>query len=587
MRERLLTRHFLQRFLDNDLISPHADRHETLAVAGAALVTSGLFVSVLLSMKYLFRPFQSPGWTAVVALDDRLLLITWSMVVMALVAVATWDALALDSRDTEILGPLPIPRFVVIKAKVRAVVLFAAGFAFALNLAPSVLHPLLMVAKLPIGLLATIWLIVVHAGMTLFAGASGFLVVLAIRELLSVFVRGSWFRRVSLGVQAVLVVGSAASVLLAPALSSKVGQWLASGTPNPFWFPPVWFLGLYEMLAGSTIFRLSRNGLPPQVMRSEDQFTNAYESLRMLFHQLGVVAIAVITAVAVVAVVAYAWNSRQLPVQTATRRTTRHRLRDLLVGIATRFIVRHPVAQAGFFFTLQCLVRSTPHRLATATSAAVGIAVATVSLRGVNLGDPIGATSSVAFLALQTVFIVALVVGFRHAIRVPADLRASLTFHLAWSGRERQYLSGVKRAALIALILPTVLTLFPLHLLLLGWQRALAHLVFGVLFGSLLLELLLLGFRKLPFASAYVPGGSLKSMISIYALALLALVYGVASIEQFALSDTSGMVIAVALLVTALVCAAAVDSRQRRESTTPMELDEFPDSETQRLDLAR
>jgi hypothetical protein len=78
MRERLLTRHFLQRFLDNDLISPHADRHETLAVAAAALVTSGLFVSVLLSMKYLFRPFQSPGWTAVVALDDRLLLITWS-----------------------------------------------------------------------------------------------------------------------------------------------------------------------------------------------------------------------------------------------------------------------------------------------------------------------------------------------------------------------------------------------------------------------------------------------------------------------------------------------------------------------------
>ena len=35
---RLLRHHFLRRFLDNDLISPNADRHEVLVLLAAALV---------------------------------------------------------------------------------------------------------------------------------------------------------------------------------------------------------------------------------------------------------------------------------------------------------------------------------------------------------------------------------------------------------------------------------------------------------------------------------------------------------------------------------------------------------------------
>jgi len=136
MHDRLLIRHFLQRFLDNDLISPDADRHETLTVACSALVSTGLFITVLLSMKYLFMPFQSPGRTAILALDDRLFYCACSMVVTVLVGVATWDALALDGRDAAILGPLPVRRSVLVRTKLAAVVIVALGFALALNLVP-------------------------------------------------------------------------------------------------------------------------------------------------------------------------------------------------------------------------------------------------------------------------------------------------------------------------------------------------------------------------------------------------------------------------------------------------------------------
>ena len=50
VRRRRLVEHFLRRFLDNDLISPDADRHEAIAVTLAALVSSGLFLTVLCSI---------------------------------------------------------------------------------------------------------------------------------------------------------------------------------------------------------------------------------------------------------------------------------------------------------------------------------------------------------------------------------------------------------------------------------------------------------------------------------------------------------------------------------------------------------
>ena len=110
VRERLLTRHFLQRFLENDLLSPEADRHDAIAMACGGLLTLGLFLSVVISLKFLFMPFQSPGRTALPGVGDRLTFISISMIVMALVAVMTWDALSLDPRDTAIFGPLPIAR---------------------------------------------------------------------------------------------------------------------------------------------------------------------------------------------------------------------------------------------------------------------------------------------------------------------------------------------------------------------------------------------------------------------------------------------------------------------------------------------
>ena len=105
---RLVTRLFLRRLIDNDVISPHADRHESLAVLCALVVSLAVFVTFFVSTHYLAAFIQLPGPTALSALSDRFLFISASIAVSALAALMVWDALALEPRDAAILGPLPI-----------------------------------------------------------------------------------------------------------------------------------------------------------------------------------------------------------------------------------------------------------------------------------------------------------------------------------------------------------------------------------------------------------------------------------------------------------------------------------------------
>ena len=139
--ERLLTRVFLRWLIDNDLISPHADRHESLAVLFAVVVSLAVFVTFFLSTNYLAAFIQLPGPTALSALSDRFLFISASMAVSARAALIVWDALSLETRDAAILGPLPLSARTIIRAKLAAVLVFAAVLSVALNAIPSVLYP--------------------------------------------------------------------------------------------------------------------------------------------------------------------------------------------------------------------------------------------------------------------------------------------------------------------------------------------------------------------------------------------------------------------------------------------------------------
>src|SRR6185369_4540612 len=107
-------------------------------------------------------------------------------------------------------------------------------------------------------------------------------------------------------------------------------------------------------------------------------------------------------------------------------------------------------------------------------------------------------------LAISILLLLTLVAGIRYATAVPAAPAANWTIRMAWLGDERRYLAGVKRAAFV-LVMTLVVILLPLHVALLRPGTAAVHSLLLLLFALTSLDVLLLSYRKLPFACSYVP----------------------------------------------------------------------------------
>jgi hypothetical protein len=592
MRDHLLVRHFVWRFLEHDLISPNADRRVVLSAIGGTLVAVSLFMAILIATPYQFSPDMPPGMVSLSSLDDRFLFTTASMLVMALVAVAQWDALALDARDTAALGVLPIPRAMIVRTKFMSVAVLGIGVAVAWNLAPTLLRFTAVPSRLGVSLMGVVALTLAHGVTTFAAGAFGFLAVLGLREMMSALMGPARFQRISAALPAALVVPLAAALLLLPgAFIGVVHDWLARGGLMAKALPPLWFVGLHETLAGSVIDALPRtrpSWFPPVLVVAERDATELYRSLWPRYHELASVGIAALVIVSVVTAAACMWNSRRLPMP-AIRRTCEGKA----AGRAWAWIVAHVVArtslrQAGFFFTLQTLSRHVSHRVALASSLAVGLSLILITAQrqvwvpGNDVSDV--ASVPVAILAGQSLLLASVLSGFRHAVRIPAELRASTTFSLAWVGNLRPYISGVKLAGWIALVLPTIGGLFIWHAAVLGARLAALHLGVGLVVSELLMQTLFVRCRFVPFASGYAASSELRSRGVASAAALLFASFGLAWVERFALQGPAGYLTLIGIIVGLCAVVIAADRTSRRPAT-PLDLDEPGPLPTQRLGL--
>jgi hypothetical protein len=582
--ERHLTRLFLRRYSENDVVSPDVDRLQLVAQACGLLITGGLFVSFALLVPYFHNPYPLPSRTAANMIRVQFLFSAWSMTVMALVAVAVWDAVSLDRRDSEILGPLPLPRGAIRRAKIAALVVLAAGFAAALNVVPALMHPIGAVSRLRPNLLQVGTLVAAHLVSTTAAAAFGFAAVLAVRELLHAVLGTAGFRRISVLVRAALVVTLVTTLLLIPATAFRVASWWVQGAIDGTLLPPMWFAGLHELMSGHVWAQLPRPDLPPSVAASERTFEFLYQSRRPLLRELGLTGGGAFFLVLIASAVAYLWNNRRLPDPDVSRTAERGYLR-IFDAMALRVVARRPLVRAGLVFTMRVLARSVQNRLSIVIPLAIGTAVSMVSLPAAGMTSALDFSSApVAVLAVQLLFVTAVTIGFRHSIRVPADLSARWMFHLIRPAAQDVYLRGVKRAAVIKLVLPALIVLLPFHVFALGRRMASVHFAFGFLSALVLREASLLEYRRLPFAGNYIPDAMITTYGGIYVFICLMSVYTVAWLEHVALLSTSGTIALFVVTVTSFAAIRAIDMWQRR-NPREVELDELVDPPTLRLGL--
>jgi len=447
---------------------------------------------------------------------------------------------------------------------------------------PTVLHPPLMVTKLPIGLLTGLLLIPIHFVVAVAAGLFGFTTIVAVRETLRA-VSGRHFARLSGIVQAVLIVALVTAFLLMPAVVFNAARSAATPGSSVTLLPPFWFLGAHETLAGGLVDRLPREELPAAVQRAEQRATADYRAAIPRFRGLAVRASIAFPAMMILAWSVYTWNSRRLPFPPVASRADQYAGSGLPARLVAGTLARTPASRAGFFFTIHCLIRSAPHRLVMAGCTAVALALAVATFQDA-MGDRIDPRAPrMSGFNTQTLVLAILLAGFGHVLRLPADIRANRLFHLAWLGQKERYVDGVNRAALLIVVLPALLALLPAQALLFGMPMAAGHMLTGLLLGIVVLEAFAANPRLLPFANSYVRAPDLNTKGPVIGIASLFAISIFSSLEQSALGGPLQALIFWFSL--ALVFAALRYQRRRRARGEAVELPDVYPSEMARLDL--
>lgn len=231
-----------------------------------------------------------------------------------------------------------------------------------------------------------------------------------------------------------------------------------------------------------------------------------------------------------------------------------------------------PAARAGFDFGVATLWRSKTHRLTLAIAGAIGLAALLVSLPRIELAD---AGVPARLLAIQPLLYGSVLAGFRHLVRVPAELRANWGFQIAWRGQVRQFAAGVQMAAYMTLAVPAILITLPPVAVAGGLQFAVAHALLGLLGAAVFLEALMLTYDKVPFTCSYVPQENVKAMAPVYFGMFL---IGASMFARLELNILNGTRTFVGLfgLVMLLVSLKVMTSRRRR--LADVDFNEGPES---------
>jgi hypothetical protein len=202
------------------------------------------------------------------------------------------------------------------------------------------------------------------------------------------------FRRISAIVQFVAVLCVTSALLLCVTARVQVGEDLSRADAPAYLSPPMWFVGLYETIAGPVVRAIPAQGpwrrqywTLPQNQGSRA----AYLAHAPAFAQLAGIGIAALVALALICLAAFAIGRRRVVPPGGPDSALSRAVRRNASGWASRCLVRHPVSQAGFFFTLQTLGRSDSHRAYALAFIAYTFGFASVERLALATGTGIGA----------------------------------------------------------------------------------------------------------------------------------------------------------------------------------------------------
>jgi hypothetical protein len=468
---RLLVRHFLERFFNNDMVSADGETKARLLQVAYAIALPGVVVSLFLVPLY-HAPLERPFWSQV---SDHYFYVLYSFVTVGAVSIFSWDLLFPDLLDLFVLSPLPIVGARLFRSRIVAAVLFLGLFLFGSSAPGAIFYPML---SDPPGLARHV---LAHVLAVLASGAFAAALILSLQGLMAAVMGERFSRAISPFLQGISMMLLLTIFFLFPVTSRFLE--VLMNLPAARYFPPYWFLGIYEtVLAGSSS-------------------TPVFSGLA----KTGCLAMAVVFAMTIVSYpLAYRRKMRYLVEGSEvfdTRNIAIVPIRRLLHATLLRNAV-----QRGIYHFISCsLLRTQRHRVYMAMYGGLGLALilactALLKLSHRHLGfalSPDGLRAAVPIAAFWTI------AGLRTAFLSPADRRGGWVFRLIL-GRP----TSAQLGTTVRWILPCVLglTLGMVALInrlappeLRGWNSLACQALVAVGLCVLLTDALFLKVRTIPF----------------------------------------------------------------------------------------
>jgi hypothetical protein len=537
----LLARHFFGRFFDNEIVSQQGDMRTNVVQAFGLVATPGIFVPFyMIPQRARFDQPFAHNW---VLLSDYYFFVLFSMVVMGFVMVFEWDALFPDRKDYLILTPLPLSGNSIFAGKTLALLLFLGLFALDANVFCSLLAPLTTGGE------GTPWIVIyrliaVHAGAVLGAGAFVAMAIASVQGVLINVLTGRGFRRVSPWVQMALMGALIVMLFLTPLACAAIRPLVQIHSPLLRWFPPYWFLGLYlDMLPGQPagpafheLADLARRGLG----LSAGAFVLTY-------------------------LVGYRRHSRRVMETVEGTEGGPGRLRRKFDQLVNRWLLPHPLERATFHFIGNTILRNPKQRLFLATYGGVAVAMALPAVLriGARPGVPMFAFDPAGLLSVPLTLSFFTVSGLRAVFNFPAELRANWLFQITESEERMAHVRAARKWIVAMGIVPLFALLGPVEIYFRGWRLGLIHLSFALGLALVLLNLLLVWFRKIPFTCSYFPGKtSMAVMFFVYLAGFSVYSWSMADLEAGLLNQPAKLLLAYLMMGAALFGVARLERRE-------------------------
>jgi len=478
-----LVRHFFSQQLSSQLTSSDQAQRFLVAIFVVLAGVGPLVVRMYMPKYGYLQSLPTPGLYLAAVRADRLFFVSLSMTVVGFITALHWENLFPGRLDYLTLKSLPVRLYQVFIARFLAAFTIAAVVVLDLNFSASVLFPLLTSGRWQTPAFGFSY-VFAHAVATMGAGLFIFFAITAVQGFCLNLFSPRAFARLSEPMQAFFVT---TFVAVGPYVID-MPNWYAMIAARPNWmsfFPPAWFLGLYEKLLGT--------------------------------HELYFVRLSKISVWAMAAGIVGAFAAYSVTYRRSAGRVLEESLRipnresSRTIGALNAFcnlLIRDPHDRAVFDFSIRILQRNRRHRLLVGYTVGAALvvaleAVAPIIIAKFRSGEPWYSWQLESIAAAPLIVGVVLISAFRYVFQLPAELQANWIFRMA---NGPGLLNSVERLLVLCGVLPAVLVTLPVEVLPFGRFLTFAHATLSAALLLLFIEMGLREWRKIPFTCSYLPG---------------------------------------------------------------------------------